>query len=194
LPIHWDAVSYWSYESTYRAAKIAFGEDRLYLFDYNISLYLRRGIKHWENRRTSCKYLLICISTGNKHQWCIQNISSLDKVKLTRNWKAWRDHCEDLDSDIRIILKWVYKDRSCELHKYGSGQGPVVGSCEHGNEPSGSIKFRECEWLCNCWSLKNDSAPSTYLIYFFCQSVPKDIAPSKLLNCFPCYGVLRRNL
>jgi hypothetical protein len=30
----------------------------------------------------------------------------------------------------------------------GSGQGPVEGSCEHGNEPSGSIKFWEVlEWL-----------------------------------------------
>jgi hypothetical protein len=25
----------------------------------------------------------------------------------------------------------------------GSEQGPVVGSCEHGNEPSGSIKSGE---------------------------------------------------
>jgi hypothetical protein len=23
----------------------------------------------------------------------------------------------------------------------GSGEGPVAGCCEHGNEPSGSIKF-----------------------------------------------------
>jgi hypothetical protein len=26
------------------------------------------------------------------------------------------------------------------LDASGSGQGPVVGCCEHGNEPSGSIK------------------------------------------------------
>jgi hypothetical protein len=25
----------------------------------------------------------------------------------------------------------------------GSGQGQVAGSCEHGNEPSGSIKYGE---------------------------------------------------
>jgi hypothetical protein len=39
-------------------------------------------------------------------------------------------------SDIRqyrTIQKYVAKDSS------GSGQGPVAGSCEHGNEPSGSI-------------------------------------------------------
>jgi len=28
----------------------------------------------------------------------------------------------------------------CGLDSYGSGQGPVAGSCEHGNELLGSIK------------------------------------------------------
>jgi hypothetical protein len=28
----------------------------------------------------------------------------------------------------------------CGLDSSDSGQGPVAGSCEHGNEPSGSIK------------------------------------------------------
>jgi hypothetical protein len=31
----------------------------------------------------------------------------------------------------------------CGLHACGSGYGPVAGSSEHGNEPSGSIKGRE---------------------------------------------------
>jgi hypothetical protein len=31
----------------------------------------------------------------------------------------------------------------CELDPFGSGEGPVPGCCEHGNEPSGSIKTRE---------------------------------------------------
>jgi hypothetical protein len=31
----------------------------------------------------------------------------------------------------------------CGLDSSGSGQGPVVGSCEHGNYPSGSIKGGE---------------------------------------------------
>jgi hypothetical protein len=26
------------------------------------------------------------------------------------------------------------------INSFGSGQGPLAGSCEHGNEPSGSIK------------------------------------------------------
>jgi hypothetical protein len=31
----------------------------------------------------------------------------------------------------------------CGLDESGSRQGPVVSSCEHGNEPSGSIKGGE---------------------------------------------------
>jgi hypothetical protein len=31
----------------------------------------------------------------------------------------------------------------CGLDTSGSGWGPVVGSCEHGNEPSGSVKCGE---------------------------------------------------
>jgi hypothetical protein len=31
----------------------------------------------------------------------------------------------------------------CGLDSSGSGEGPVAGSCEHGNEPSGSIKGGE---------------------------------------------------
>jgi len=30
--------------------------------------------------------------------------------------------------------------KTCGLEASSSGQGPVVGSCEHGNEPMGSIK------------------------------------------------------
>jgi hypothetical protein len=36
----------------------------------------------------------------------------------------------------------------------------VKGSCEHGNEPTGSIKCWEVlEWLLNWWLLKKGSAP-----------------------------------
>jgi len=31
----------------------------------------------------------------------------------------------------------------CGMNAFGSGQGPVAGSCEHGNESSDSIKGRE---------------------------------------------------
>jgi len=31
----------------------------------------------------------------------------------------------------------------CGLDTFGSGQGPVAGTSEHGNDPSGSIKGGE---------------------------------------------------
>jgi hypothetical protein len=41
-----------------------------------------------------------------------------------------------------LILKWILRNSVgwCGFGSSGSGQGPVAGSCEHGNEPSGSIK------------------------------------------------------
>jgi hypothetical protein len=38
------------------------------------------------------------------------------------------------------------------------GQGAVEGSCEHGNEPSGSINGLEFQLLSDLWLLK-DSVP-----------------------------------
>jgi hypothetical protein len=53
-----------------------------------------------------------------------------------------RDYWEDLSVGGRIPLRWtlVRRDRWGELDSAGSGQGPVADFCEHGNEPSGSIK------------------------------------------------------
>jgi len=39
----------------------------------------------------------------------------------------------------------------CGLDASSYGQGPVAGACEHGNEPSGSIKFGEfLDWRRGC--------------------------------------------
>jgi len=35
----------------------------------------------------------------------------------------------------------------CELDSSGSGKGAVAWSCEHGNEPLGSIKGEEFDYL-----------------------------------------------
>jgi hypothetical protein len=42
-------------------------------------------------------------------------------------------------------IKMNLKEIGCEdmENSRGSGQGPQAGSCEHSNEPSGSIKGRE---------------------------------------------------
>jgi hypothetical protein len=39
----------------------------------------------------------------------------------------------------RTILEWILGKR-CGLVASGSEWGPVVGSCEHDNEPMGSVK------------------------------------------------------
>jgi hypothetical protein len=56
---------------------------------------------------------------------------------------------------------------SCGLDASGVEQGNVAGSCEHDNEPSGSIKGGQLlDQLSDCWLLKKDSAPWSYLISY----------------------------
>jgi hypothetical protein len=41
--------------------------------------------------------------------------------------------------------------KDCGLDSSGSGWRPVAGRCEHGNEPSDSIKGGEfVDWLSDC--------------------------------------------
>jgi hypothetical protein len=56
-----------------------------------------------------------------------------------------RRHLEGFGVHGRIILHCILGEMvgSCCLNASGSGWGPVAGSCEHGNEPSGSIKGGE---------------------------------------------------
>ena len=55
-----------------------------------------------------------------------------------------RYHLEDQGIDGRITLKWIFMkwEWGHGLDLSGSGHGQVTGSCECGNEPSGSIKCR----------------------------------------------------
>jgi hypothetical protein len=62
----------------------------------------------------------------------------------------------------RIILRWIFKNgmTGCDLDKYGSGYGPLVDSCGHDNELSGSIKCGKfADPLRDYEVLKKDSAP-----------------------------------
>jgi hypothetical protein len=52
-----------------------------------------------------------------------------------------RYHSQDLGVDEKTILDWILGKYDGKLWT-GSGQGPVVGSCEHGNETSASRKGR----------------------------------------------------
>jgi len=56
-----------------------------------------------------------------------------------------RDHLGDPGIDGRIILIWIFRkwDVGCGLDRAGPGYGQVAGTCDCGNEPSGSIKCGE---------------------------------------------------
>jgi hypothetical protein len=49
---------------------------------------------------------------------------------------------EELGLDWRIILEWMLGEqgKKCGMNASSSREGPLVSTCEHGNEPSGSIK------------------------------------------------------
>jgi hypothetical protein len=57
------------------------------------------------------------------------------------------------EDDIKMdLMGW------CGLDNLAQVRGPVVGSCEHGNEPSSSIEcWAFVEGLSKYWFLKNDS-------------------------------------
>ena len=77
------------------------------------------------------------------------------------------DHLENPDVNDRLILKWILDkwDEGHELDRSGSGQGQVAGSCECGNEPSGSIKCGEfVDWLRTSQLVRKDSAPWSQLV------------------------------
>ena len=92
-------------------------------------------------------------------------------------WKVWtgsswlrirtapRRRCED---NIKIDLQEV----GCGgygLDRAGSGQGQVAGTCECGNEPSGSIKCGEfLDQLQTGQLLKKDSAPRSKQVSYRC--------------------------
>jgi hypothetical protein len=53
------------------------------------------------------------------------------KTPLGRPMHRWEDN-------IKMDLRKIHL--VCGLNSSGSRWGPIVGSCEHGNEPSGSIE------------------------------------------------------
>jgi hypothetical protein len=49
-----------------------------------------------------------------------------------------RDNLGDPGLDGMIILRWIFRKWGYGLDRAGSGYGQVAGTCECGNEPSGS--------------------------------------------------------
>jgi hypothetical protein len=54
-----------------------------------------------------------------------------------------KDHLGDLGVDGRIILRCILNRMGRALIIRLTEDGDMAGSCEHGNELSGSIKYRE---------------------------------------------------
>ena len=56
-----------------------------------------------------------------------------------------RDQLEDPSVDGETILRWIYmkRDGGTNWIELTQDREKVVGSCEYGNEPSGSIKCGE---------------------------------------------------
>jgi hypothetical protein len=51
----------------------------------------------------------------------------------------------------------------CGLDSSGLKWRQVAGSCEHDNEPSGSVRHWEfLEWMSNCWLFRKDSVGLPY--------------------------------
>jgi hypothetical protein len=91
-----------------------------------------------------------CSTDGEKRNaYTILVRKSVGTRPLGRPRYRWVD---DIKIDLRVELYGL--DRS------GSEYGPVEGSCEHGNELSGSLKYWEVlVWLHNWQLLKKGSAP-----------------------------------
>jgi hypothetical protein len=62
------------------------------------------------------------------HTFYLKNM----KGKLGRPTRIWEDN---IKTDLWRYMVWRYG-----LDQFGSGQGPVAGSCENGNVPSGSTR------------------------------------------------------
>ena len=60
-------------------------------------------------------------------------------------WENLRegDHLGDQGIDGRIILKWIFERSDGDIDWIDLRIRIGAGSCEYGNEPSGSIKCRE---------------------------------------------------
>jgi hypothetical protein len=73
---------------------------------------------------------------------------------------------EDISVDWRIILKFIFKgyDERQELDLYDSGQKEVSGSCDNGNELSGSIKRKEISWQAEELLVSQETCSMEYLV------------------------------
>jgi hypothetical protein len=97
-------------------------------------------------------------STHGKDEKCIQNFGR--KPERKRPFGIPRRRWEDNRMDVRNV-----RGGRCGVDASGSGWNPVTGCCEHGNEPSVSIKGGEfLDQLSEYFLLKKDSAPWSWVV------------------------------
>jgi hypothetical protein len=72
---------------------------------------------------------------------CSAYVEKRSKYRVLLRKPKGKNHLGDPDVDGRIILKWIFRKCIWEvgLDRIGCGWGQVNGTCECGNEPSGSI-------------------------------------------------------
>jgi len=86
------------------------------------------------------------------------SITQGDKCNV--NKKCW---FENLGIDGKIILKWIIGHKDGDL----VGLAPMVGSCEYGNESSGSLKVRNSlmNWIFISFWRRPGTTESGYQLY-----------------------------
>jgi hypothetical protein len=77
-----------------------------------------------------------------EHAKYMEDTSMINGYKILVRKPEGKIQLRKLKRKWEVILKRILKNYGgrCGLNSLDFGQGPVVGSCEHGNEPSGSIK------------------------------------------------------
>jgi hypothetical protein len=91
--------------------------------------------------------------------WCVWGRGEVCIGFWWGNLRA-RDHWGDPDTDGRIILRWIFRRGLSGMDGVGSGKGQVAGTCEYGEELSGSKNVGNFLTSCRTnYLLKQDSAP-----------------------------------
>ena len=91
---------------------------------------------------------IVRVIKSRRMRWA-RHVARMGRVKMyTGHW--WgnlreRDHLKDPGVDGRIILRWIFRkwDARTWTGSMWLRIGTVAGTCECGNEPSGSIKCGE---------------------------------------------------
>jgi hypothetical protein len=88
-----------------------------------------------------------------------------------------KDHSVEIEVDSKIILKLILEKYAaeCGLDSCGLGQGTVSGSCERGNEPSGTIKEGNLPDNLKDYDVITQNSRNTFQLTFAVRTKKKDV-------------------